>query len=56
MRFSRDASVALAEAAMLRGQKPEAVMHARRAQANLSQGSTGWLKAEDILQTAKPLE
>lgn len=49
-----DASVALAEAAMLTGRKDDATLQARRAQNNLPQGSSGWLRAEDILRTAKP--
>jgi predicted Zn-dependent protease len=49
-----DASVALAEAAMLRGRKSDAILQAKRAQHHLNQGSTGWLKAEDILRATEP--
>ncbi len=48
------ASVALAESAMLNGQKDDAILQARRAQGLLPEGSTGWLKAEDILRAALP--
>ena len=48
------ASVALAEAAMLSGQKEDAAIQANRAQAHLEKGSAGWLKAEDILRAAVP--
>lgn len=47
------ASVALAEAAMLNGRREDAILQASRAQHHLSKGSTGWLKAEDILRAAK---
>ena len=49
-----DSSVALAEAAMLQGRKGDAIMQAKRAQHHLNKGSTGWLKAEDILRATKP--
>lgn len=44
------ASVALAEAAMLNGRRGDAILQAKRAQSHLAKGSAGWLKAEDILQ------
>ncbi len=49
-----NASVALAEAAILNGRKSDAVIQARRAQGLLPQGSAGWLKADDILRAADP--
>jgi len=47
------ASVALAEAAMLNGRRDDALLQANRAQSHLKKGSTGWLKAEDIKRAAE---
>lgn len=47
------ASVALAEAAMLNGQRGDAILQAKRAQNHLAKGTPGWLKAEDILRAAE---
>ncbi len=49
-----EASVALAEAEMLNGQKDNAVFQAQRAQHHLPKGSAGWLRAEDILRALSP--
>jgi predicted Zn-dependent protease len=46
-----DSSLALAEEAMLLNKRPEAKYHAEKASRLLAQGSPGWLKAQDILQT-----
>jgi predicted Zn-dependent protease len=43
-----DASVALAEEAMLIGRLPDAIMQAKRAQQLLPVGSPGWLRAQDL--------
>jgi predicted Zn-dependent protease len=48
-----DASVALAESFMLTESYADAAIQARRAQQALPKGSTGWLKADDILQAAE---
>lgn len=46
-----EASVALAEAAILNGRKGDATLQARRAQHHLAEGTPGWLKADDILRS-----
>jgi predicted Zn-dependent protease len=43
-----DASVALAEEAMLLGRLPDAIMQSKRAQQLLPTGSPGWLRAQDL--------
>ncbi|MFO7483573.1 MAG: M48 family peptidase, partial [Oceanibaculum nanhaiense] len=47
------ASLALAEEALLTGQRQTARQQARRAQAQLPTGSPGWLRAEDIETTTR---
>jgi predicted Zn-dependent protease len=47
------ASVALAEAALLRGDMTAAVGHADRAMRTLADGSPAWLRAQDIKREAK---
>lgn len=49
------ASVVTAERYALRGNFKLAATHAKRAQGLLPSGSTGWLKAEDILGYARKL-
>ena len=39
---------------MLLNKRPEAKYHAEKASRLLAQGSPGWLKAQDILQTIEP--
>jgi predicted Zn-dependent protease len=46
-------SLALAEEALLIGDKPKARYHAGKAEQLLPRGSPGWLQAEDILQAAE---
>ena len=46
-------SLALAEEALLIGDKPKARYHAGKAETLLPVGSPGWLQAEDILQAAE---
>ncbi len=48
-----ESSLALAEEALLVGKKEPAIYHATRAETLLPRGSIGWLKAQDILETAK---
>jgi len=48
-----NSSLALAEEAMLLNKAPEAKYHANKAVAMLPQGSSGWLKAQDILNTVE---
>jgi predicted Zn-dependent protease len=48
-----DASVALAEEAMLLGRLPDAIMQSKRAQQLLPVGSPGWLRAQDLQQEAE---
>lgn len=48
-----NSSLALAEEAMLLNKRPEAKYHAEKAVAMLPQGSSGWLKAQDILHTVE---
>lgn len=48
-----EASLAAAEAAMVRGDKGTALGLARKAQQQLNQGSPGWLRADDILSVQK---
>jgi predicted Zn-dependent protease len=48
-----DASVALAEEAMLLGRLPDAIMQSKRAQQLLPMGSPGWLRAQDLQQEAE---
>jgi len=45
-----ESSLALAEEAMLKRNKPEARFHAGKAETLLAAGSPGWLQAQDILQ------
>jgi predicted Zn-dependent protease len=49
-------SLALAEEALLIGDKPKARYHAGKAETLLPVGSPGWLQAEDILQAAEKKE
>ncbi len=51
-----ESSLALAEEAMLKGDKSAAAHHAGRAESLLPRGSPGWLKAQDILQATKTKE
>jgi predicted Zn-dependent protease len=51
-----ESSLALAEEALLKGEKPAAAHHAGRAAKLLPRGSPGWLKAQDILQATKTKE
>jgi predicted Zn-dependent protease len=46
-------SLALAEEALLVGEKPRAKFHAGKAEQLLPKGSPGWLQADDILQAAE---
>jgi predicted Zn-dependent protease len=46
-------SLALAEEALLVGDKPRAKFHAGKAEQLLPKGSPGWLEADDILQAAE---
>jgi predicted Zn-dependent protease len=46
-------SLALAEEALLVGDKPRAKFHAGKAEQLLPKGSPGWLQADDILQAAE---
>lgn len=48
-----ESSLALAEEAMLLGKTPEAKYHAGKAVRELPNGSPGWLKAQDILQSVE---
>lgn len=48
-----NSSLALAEEAILLGKAPEARYHAGRAEKLFPRGSPGWLKAQDILETAR---
>lgn len=48
-----EASLALAEEALLRGDRPAAMAHTKRALDRLPQGSPGWLRAQDIETAAK---
>lgn len=45
-------ALAMAEEAMLNGNRPDAVRYAERAEKLLPQGSSGWLQAQDILSAA----
>ncbi len=47
-----EASLALAESALLRGAKDEARIQAERAQRSLQRGSASWLRADDIKRAA----
>ena len=49
-----ESSLALAEEAVLRGQSAEASRLAERAKKSLPRGSPDWIRAEDILASAKP--
>ena len=49
-------SLAMAEAAFLRGEKGEARYHAGRAEKALPRGSPGWLQADDILRATEKKE
>lgn len=46
------AAYALAEEALVRGDKPTAIQQAKRAQQLLPRGSAGWIKAGDVLENA----
>lgn len=46
------ASLALAESAIIRGERREAMLHVKRAHDNLKEGSPAWIRAEDIRRTA----
>lgn len=46
-------SLALAEEAILRGRKPDAIYHAEKAAGQFSEGSREWLQAQDILNAVK---
>ncbi len=48
-----ESSLALAEEAMLLNRRAEARYHAGRAEQLLPRGSPGWLKAQDILESAR---
>jgi len=48
-----ESSLALAEEAVLKGEKAAATHHAGRAEKLLPRGSSGWLKAQDILHATK---
>ncbi|HBF97245.1 MAG TPA: peptidase M48, partial [Alphaproteobacteria bacterium] len=47
------ASLASAERYSRAGARQEAVLHAKRALHNLPEGSPGWLRAQDIIETGK---
>ena len=47
-------SLSSAEAALARGNKNEARLQAQRAEKSLPTGSPGWLRAQDIKDTARP--
>ena len=49
-----DAMVASAQAELIGGDPKRALAFAKRAQAELPQGSRGWLRADDILKTLPP--
>lgn len=49
-------SLALAEEAMLKGIRADALHHAGRAGKLLAEGSSGWLQAQDILQAAENMK
>ncbi len=48
-----DASVALAEQAMIEGRLLDALQQSKRAQQLLPTGSPGWLRAQDLQQQAE---
>ena len=48
-----ESALAMAEEALLIGKQADALYHAGKAERLLPQGSTGWLHAQDILETAK---
>src|SRR5690606_13515319 len=50
-----EASLALAESALIRRQHEDALLQADRAQRTLKQGTPGWLRAEDIKRAAEDL-
>ncbi len=50
------ASLALAEEAMLRGNRGSALAHSKRAMERLPEGSPGWFRAQDIESMAKKTE
>ncbi len=50
-----EASLALAESALIRRQHEDAMLQADRAQRTLKQGTPGWLRAEDIKRAAEDL-
>ena len=51
-----ESALAMAEEGMMKGDIAAARHHAARAQKLLPRGSAGWLKAEDVLSTAKEKE
>lgn len=48
-----ESALAMAEEALLVGKKENAIYHATRAENMLPRGSIGWLKSQDILETAE---
>jgi predicted Zn-dependent protease len=45
-----EADLAMARAHLIRGDREQAVIFAKRAQAKLAPGSRAWLKADDIIK------
>ena len=48
-------SLALAEEALLRGNKADVLFHTQRAEQALPEGSPGWLRLQDVKRVAEDM-